>query len=221
MRENITDHRKLVATVLDMRILSDKKKRELKKASNTTEVWIVISGEYWSFLDYGRLKVVVENNCGEREKEMMEEYEEEVKRFCERRVSNILSRISTSDHSEMEELHVILDLSDPTLNDIKKIKIVIANILFPGQAMASKLVIHDIGSGSVAVIFRVMPSVVHIFREMKLTAKQQEALKEARIISIKFNSIFIFSAHDQPGPRKLISHYLYIIIVSQLPASSH
>ena len=208
VRENITDHRKLVATVLDMQILSETKEKEVKEACNTTEVWIVLSGKFWSFLDYGKLKVIIENNCGEREKEMMKEYEEEVKRFCSRRVSNILSQISTSDHSEMEEVHVTLDLSNPILNHIKDLKIVIANILFPGQAMASKLVLHDIKSGSVVVSFLVMSSVVHFFEKMKLTEEQRDALKKAHVLSIKFKTCKVIfnaqSVEEKGGFRKLI-----------------
>ena len=193
VRQKITDHTELAAHVISMGILSKEEKKQVKEASSTNGVWMIVA-EYWSFLDYGNLQDVIQNTCSEVEQEMFE-YSEEVKKFCERRVSEFQSDSPRgNDHTVMEKLHITLNLSDPPLKHIKNLKIVIAKIL---HCKASNLILHDVGCGSIVVIFRVVPSIVHVFNEMKLTRKQEDELKAVQVISLTFASSCIFSTQTE------------------------
>ena len=198
VRQKITDHTELAAHVISMGILSEEEKKQVKEASSTNGVWMIVA-EYWSFLDYGNLQDVIQNTCSEVEQEMFE-YSKEVKKFCERRVSEFQSDSphGGNDHCDtvMEKLHITLNLSDPPLKHIKNLKIVIANIL---QCKASNLILHDVGCGSVVVLFRVVPSIVHVFNKMKLSKEQEDKLKAVQVISLTFASSCIFSTQTEEG----------------------
>ena len=187
-RENIKDHKKLIAHVMGMDILSKEDEQEVKRAGNTDEVFIVLA-KYWSFLDFENLEDIIEHNCGEAEQIKMQEYGKEVKRFCERRVSDFPPDSLRSDISRvgLEELHFVLDITNPSLNRIKDLKRVIATIL---GLNASKLVLVSIGGGSVVATVLTAPSTAK--QICSLTKKQEDALKEVQVISLKFRSRLIF-----------------------------
>ena len=167
-----------------MDILSEEDEQRVDKANNTDEVFIVIA-KYWSFLDFVNLEDIVEHSCGEAEQKMMQEYGREVKRFCEKRVSEFPCDAlrSDNDHAGMEEVYIALDLTNPSLNRIKDLKYVIANIL---GISASKLILINIGDGSIVAIFLITTSVAT--KISSLTEEQRATLKAAQVISLKFQS---------------------------------
>ena len=191
--KSIDDHEETVAVLLEMAILSEEDETQLKKTTCINEVRILLAHKYWSFLDYENLKHIVKAKCGDVQQIMMNEYGEEVKRFCERRVTEFPpgSLGTGTDHAGMKKLTVTLDLNDPSLKHIKHLKVVIANIL---GCPASKLVLYDIENGSVLVTFLVVASVgVKLFETRSLTSEQQVALREEHVISLQYESTFVFS----------------------------
>ena len=187
-RENIKNHKKLIAHVMCMDMLSEEDEQKVEMASNTDEVFIVLA-KYWSFLDFGNLEDIIEHNCGEAEQTKMQEYGKEVKEFCKKRVSEfpLDSLHSDISHVGMEELHFVLDLTNPSLKRIKDLKRVIATIL---GLDASKLVLVNIGGGSVVATFLTATSSAK--QICSLTKQQEDALKTVQVISLKFRSRLIF-----------------------------
>lgn len=201
--KTINDHKGIKAFLLGMGILSKEDQKQVGESSDIEEVRITLAQKYWSFLDYGNLEHIVMHKCGDAEQQMMREYSEKMGRFCERRVSEFpLGSLSDgTDHAGMKKLHVMLDLTDPTLINVRRVKMVIANIL---GCSASTLVLHNIENGSVLVTFLVVMSPgAELFETGLLTAKQENALKEEHVISLKYESIFFFNAQTDLGIKKL------------------
>ena len=210
-RESIKDHKKLTAHVICMDILSKKHERKVRRASNTDEVFIVV-GKYWSFLDFGNLKDIVENNCGEDERilTLMKNYGKEVKKFCEKRVSEFPPDSLCSDISHasdgMDVLHFVIDLTNPSLKRIKDLKRIIATIL---ELNASKLVLVNIGVGSVVATILTTTSTAK--QICSLSKKQEDVLKALQIVSLKFRSTLIFDTQVKANPCKLLINYYAIL----------
>ena len=204
MRQNVTNHKRLIAHIMGMNILSEEDEQEVKKANNTDDVFIVLA-KYWSFLDFENLEDIIEHNCGKPEQTLMKEYSEEVKRFCERRVSEFPrdSLCSDTNHDGMKELYIVFDLTDPSLNRIKHLKFVVANIL---GCPASKLVLVNIGGGSVVATFLITTSLIAKLI-CSLTKEQEDALKAAQVISLKFQSRLIFDTQVKAETPCKLSYY--------------
>ncbi len=200
-RESIKNHKKLIAHVIGMDILSKKHERKVRRACNTDEVFIVIA-KYWSFLDFGNLEDIIEHNCGEGEQILMQKYGKEVKEFCQRRVSEFPPGSLRSDIShasdEMDELHFVIDLTNPSLKRIKDLKRVIATIL---GLNASKLVLVNIGGGSVVATILTTTSTAK--QICSLSKNQEDLLKAVQIVSLKFRSTLIFDTQIKAIPCKL------------------
>ena len=81
IRKRIKNHRELVASVLDLKILTKDEIERVKQAPNTTEVFIIIQ-DYWTFLNYDHFTHIVKSVCGEDEEKLVEAYTEQLKRFC-------------------------------------------------------------------------------------------------------------------------------------------
>ena len=142
VRQSITDYRLLIAHVLGMGILSENDEEQIRKASSTNEV-IMILTKYWSFIDCGPLDSIVDHVCGEGERESLQMYHEELKAFCQRR---IFESSDGGERTERKKLHFALDFNDPAVRRIpgRNLKIAVATII---DCRASDLILHDIGSG--------------------------------------------------------------------------
>ena len=184
VRQKIKDHKELAAHVIGMYILSPRDEDMVKQAVCTIDIFFVLS-KYWSLVDYANLENITQNEnvCGNVEKEM-EAYSIELKRFCERRVSEVppdVLKKFNNDQEGMEKLVVTLDLNDPPLNHIKHLKEKIANILCE---RASNLLLYDIGKGSILVTFLMMGK--SIFVKLPLTAEQIASFKKECIVALIF-----------------------------------
>ena len=95
----------------------------------------------------------------------------------------------------MDKLVITLDLQDPSLRHVLDLKEVIADVL---QLPASKLILHDIGPGSVVVTFWVATSLGEKSllespgTAKPLTQEQKDKLLEANVASLKFKEITVF-----------------------------
>ena len=190
---SIDDFRGTLAFLLEMDILSEEDVKQVKEAPDINEVRIVLAQKYWSFLDYENLEHIVNNKCGDTEQNLMKEYRDELERFCDRRVTEFPpgSLNNGTDHAGMKKLVVKLDLNDPSLKRIKNLKVTIARIL---GCLPSKLVLLDIENGSVSVTFLVVVSVgAELFGTISLTSEQEDALKEEYVVSLKYESAFVFN----------------------------
>ena len=204
---SIDDLKGTVAYLVDMAILSEEDEKQVKEALSINDVRILLAQKYWSFLDYENLENIVETKCGDNEQKLMKAYCEEVKKFCERRVTEFPpgSLSNSTDHPGMKKLIVTLDLNDPSLKHIKHLKVVIANIL---GCPASKLVLYDIEDGSVVVTFLVVASVgAKLFLTRLLTSKQEDVLREEHVISLKYESTVVFSTDKEMETQQSEVHH--------------
>ena len=187
----------IVELALGMGILSEDDEKRIYESPS--EVRKILT-KYWSFLDYGNLEHIVEEICGEEDQKRMKEYTVELKKFCERRVSEFPSGSLGNDskHPGMEKLYVTLNLNDPFLKRIKDLKVVFANIL---GCPASKLVLQNIESGSVLVTFLITTTLgSKMFERSSLTDEQKEELRKEQVISIKYGSVYVYSIHNDGYP---------------------
>ena len=192
--KSISDTRDLAKLVLGMKILSEDDEEKVRNTPNEVDM---ILTKYWSFLDYENFEHIVENMCGENEMRLMKVYSEEVKRFCERRVSELppdpFGNGPSTSNGGRKKLCIALDLADPALKHIKDLKIVIANIL---GCRTSELVLHDIGRGSVLVTFLLTASIGARVFKTPLTAIQKATLREEHVISLTYDSTVFFSEKE-------------------------
>ena len=191
--KSVDDIQGLVRLVLGMSILSEDDEKQIRQTP--TDVSMILT-KYWSFLDFVNLEHIVEEKCSNAEKMMVKEYKEEVQQFCERRVSEFPRDSLGNGGTDpgMKKLYVKLNLDDPALKRIKDLKIVIANIL---GCRASELVLQNIEYGSVLVTFLLTAAVGTRLEGRVLTAKQTAALKDQRVISLKYESTVLFYAHTE------------------------
>ena len=194
--ESFDDQKGITACLLDMAILSEEDEKQVKEATSINDIRISLAQIYWSFLDYENLEPIVETKCGDTEQKMMKEYGEKVKRFCERRVTEFPagSLNNGTDHAGpgMKKLIVALNLKDPSLKRIKQIKVVVANIL---GCPASKLILYDIEDGSVLVTFLVVGA--KLLETRSLTPEQEDALRKEYVISLNYDSTFVFNTNTE------------------------
>ena len=181
IRQKIKDHKELAAHVIGMYILSPQDEEKVTQAVCTNDIFNVLC-KYWSLIDFSNLENITQNEdvCSNVKQEM-EAYKAEVKRFCERRVSEVPPDVlkNNTDQETMEKLVITLDLNDAPLKNIKHLKEKIANIL---SKRASDLLVYDIGKGCVLVTLLMMGK--SAFVNLPLTAKQIAAFKEEHVISL-------------------------------------
>ena len=215
IKEN-SDYEELAAHVLGMCILSDEHEKKVDNASRIEEIFKILT-KYWSFLDFSNLENIAENlcsdNCEARIK--LNQYKCDVQQFCERRVSEFPpgSLNNGTDIEGMDKLVVRLDLEDPSLKHVQNLKETIANIL--GEP-ASKLVIYDIGNGSVVVTFLIPTSLgeaLFLKQSDTLTQKQKDNLMDANVISLEFKDVTVFSIQQPVKKRKSgTCVYIYCLV---------
>ena len=183
----IDDRRELSSYLVEMNMLSNDDENQVK------DTCIYLAQRNWSFLDYENLEHIVEKKCSTVEQQKMKEYDKEMQRFCERKVSEFPPCSFGSDisHTGMKKLYVTLDLSksDPSLKQIKDLKHSIAEIF---GFSTSKLVLYEIENGSV-VTFLVTSSAGVEPLECSLNAQEEDVLKREHVVSLKYESKFIFA----------------------------
>ena len=189
-----THHKALAAHLSGMYILSEEHKEQVGNASTVDEIFFHLPS-YWSFLDFSNLENIVENFCSPEceARKKLEQYKRDVRDFCERRISEYPK--GSLDNDGIDKVVVTLDLQDPLIKHVLNLKEVIADIL--GEE-ASKLVLQNVGSGSVVVTYLIATSVGEkLFLESSGTAKaltqeQKDKLQEVNVVSLKFKEITIY-----------------------------
>ena len=202
IKEN-ADHKALAAHISGMYILTEEHEVQVANASTVDEIFYILP-KYWSFLDFGNLDDIAETFCSHEceAKKELDIYKGDVQQFCKRRVSEFPpgSLNNGTDSEGMDKLVVTLDLKDPSLRHVRDLKEVIANIL---GLPASKLVLYDIGIGSVLVTFLIAISLGEkLFLETTgnaktLTQKQEDQLLEIKVVSLEFKEITVFCFNQQ------------------------
>ena len=197
----------LATHIIGMYILSEEHKRIMKNASKIEDIFNILT-MYWSFLDFSHLENIAEVYCSQDcdAKKELGQYKKDVRRFCERRVSELPpdSLNNGMDIKGMDKLVVTLDLEDPSLRHVLHLKEVIADIL--GQP-ASKLVLCNIEKGSITVTFWMATSLgeeLFFNKSRPLTQTLEEELQEVGVISLEFKGIIVY---QQFKKRKLGNQY--------------
>ena len=204
IRKKIKNHRELVASVLDLKILTKDEIERVKQAPNTTEVFIIIQ-DCWTFLDYDHFTHIVKSVCGEDEEKLVEAYTEQLKKFCRNIVDDCPKHLLKGDDSssaKRDKLFVELDLnaSDVRVMDFQKFKRHLAKIL---RCQVNKLLLFSIEEGCVLVTYILLSSIVFA-TELSLTCDQLDALRAESVISLKYNSSIIFRDVQSEGMTILI-----------------
>ena len=124
-------------------LLSENDERRLQYYGGG-EVFQILS-EYLSFLDFGPLDSIVNDQCSDYEREYLQRYHKELEVFCRRRVLESPASLGGDELTERKKLRFALDLEDPAVKRVpdKSLKVAIANIL---GCQASDLILHDIRS---------------------------------------------------------------------------
>ena len=187
--KSITDIQGLVQLVLVMNILSKEDEKIIRKTPSAVSILL---SNYWSFLDFENLEYIVERKCGSAEKRMMKEYKEEVKMYCQRRVSELppSSLGSSSNHTGMKKLCAKLVLDDPALQSIRHLQMAIANILL---CRSSDLVLQNVEPGSELVI-NTTAGVKLV--EGRMIAKQKAVLKANKVTWIRYDDKITIYTHE-------------------------
>ena len=200
IKEKNVDHKDLAAHVFGMYILSEEHEKQVGSASTVDDIFNILT-KYWSFLDFSNLEDIAKNlcSCDCNAEKQMKEYKKDVQQFCKRRVSEFPpgSLNNGTDSEGMDKLVVILNLHNPSLKHVLHLKEVIANIL---EQPASKLVLYDIGNGSVVVTYLIATSLgekLFLKTSEALTQKQKDKLLEANVVSLHFKEITLFSIYQQ------------------------
>jgi hypothetical protein len=194
--KSITDTQGLVQLVLGMGMLSKDDEEQIRKTPSAVSI---ILTKYWSFLDFENLEHIVQCKCSSAsvEKRMMQQYKEDVVTYCQRRVSELPpnSLGGSSNDTGMKKLCILLALDDPALQNIKYLKMDIANIL---GCRTSDLVLQNVEPGSVLATYTINATVGAQLVERRMTAKQKAALKANKVnqmwIRYDDEKVTIFSA---------------------------
>ena len=192
----IDNQRELSSCLVEMNVVSN---------DQVKDTCIYLAQRNWTCIDYERLEHIAESKCGATEQQMMREYNKEMQKFCERRVSELPSVTFSNEicHSGVKKLYVTLDLSksDPSLKQIiNDLKFSIAQIF---GFSTSKLVLYEIGNGGI-VTFLVLSSANFEPSSHRLSTQQEETLKSHHVVSVKYESRYIFDVKgrksDIQGP---------------------
>lgn len=205
IRENLTVSPKaLAAHVIGMYILSEEHEKKIEKASSIEDIFNILT-KYWSFLDFSHLENIAGKYCSSSEaKQELEQYNDEVKIFCERSVSEFPpgSLNNGTDNEGMDKLVITLDLKDPSLKHVLDLKEIIADIL---GLEVSRLVLYDIGSGSVVVTYWIATSLgeeLFLKKSNMFTQEQRDRLKDAHVVSLEFKNFMISVFPEKTNEKK-------------------
>ena len=123
-------------------------KDELLKAKSIKEIFNILTS-FWSFFDYDLLEHIIKE-C-DSDKRCLMEYEDALKEFCKRRVTELpQNALASGNASNTDKIWVKVDLKNPTLQQVRNLKGRIAQIL---EVPVSALFLNDIQSGCVQLEF--------------------------------------------------------------------
>lgn len=186
VRQRIGDYKNFATHVLSMDILSAHDAELVRNAASTDQIFVIIRN-YWSLIDYAILKNIADtllSPCHDHKQEMSE-YDELLRQFCERRISELPPNfLSTGTDAEgVEKVNVTLNMDDLSLKNIKDIKAEIAVIL---DIPPSRLTICHIGAGSVIITFLIGAEIEKMFEMTVLSKEQVAKLKMINVVALNF-----------------------------------
>ena len=187
LKERGVPTQEIVAHVIGLGVAKTDKQK-LESEESLDRVFIVLTG-YWSFLDYDLLDSIVEIYGNDTDRDRMEAYNEELKLFCNRRLSEVPERnLILSNDQTREQMVVKLNVSDPRLSVIRDLKIKACKVL---NAKPCELQIKEVKEGCVQVTFLI--AIKHLFVS-SLTEAQCDDFKALSILSLScahFQGIFL------------------------------
>jgi hypothetical protein len=155
---------------------------KLKEATSTNQLFDDILQKQWNFLEFDLLTSIVEHCCDEIICEKLKEYHDNLKEFFEkRRLSEVSKDLSLSNCRDETKEQVImkLDLSNPTLKEIKELKSKICEIL---DVMPSTLLISEIKQGCIEIMFLIPVHISEYVFGKPINDAQREALKAVSVL---------------------------------------
>jgi hypothetical protein len=157
-------------------------KEKLKEATSTDQFFDDVLQKQWNFLEFDLLINIVKRCCDEVTRKRLKEYNDDLKEFFEKRkLSEVSPDLSLSNCMDETKERVImkLDLSNPTLKEIKELKSKICEIL---GIMPSTLLISEIKQGCVEITFLIPAHISEYVFGKPINDEQREALKAALVL---------------------------------------
>ena len=171
-------------------VFEDKKvpllpKEKLQEAASTDQLFDDVLQKQWNFLEFDLLKSIVERCCCSDETicKQLTEYHNDLKEFFEkRRLSEVSEDLSLSNCTDETQERVImkLDISDPTLKQIKDLKSKICEVL---EIMPSTLQMSEIRPGCIEITFLIPVHISEYVFGKPITDVQREALKAVAVLN--------------------------------------
>ena len=166
--------------------LLDEHREEIKRATTVSEIFIILCA-YWNYLSYEVLEYIIEHYGTNDDTERLTRYNEELRRFCERRIFELPLPVSGNGAGNalsprQEKFVVKLNVrEDSASKELRQIKGRIARIL---RVKLATLIIHSVDLGCVQLTFLIPKFVAQeIF---PLSKQQTSALsKDASVIRLE------------------------------------
>ena len=167
------------------RSLLDEHTEDINKATTISEIFNILCA-YWNYLSYEVLEYIIEHYGTRDDTERLRRYNEELHRFCERRIFELPlpesgSGTGNGSSPRQEEFVVKLNVrKDTTCEEVRRIKGRIARIL---NVRLATLIIHTVDLGCVQLTFLIPKFVAQeIF---PLSKEQTSALsRDASVIRL-------------------------------------
>ena len=167
------------------RSLLDEHREDINRATTISEIFNILCA-YWNYLSYEVLEYIIEHYGTRDDTERLRRYNEELHRFCERRIFELPlpeSGSGTGNASSPRQERFVVKLKvreDTTCEEARRIKGIIARIL---NVRLATLIIHTLDLGCVQLTFLVPKFVAQeIF---PLSKEQTSALsRDASVIRL-------------------------------------
>ena len=168
------------------RSLLDEHREEINRATTVSEIFNILCA-YWNYLSYEVLEYVIELYGTSDDTERLTRYNEELRRFCERRIFELplpASGNGASNALNPKQEKVVVKLNvheDITSQELRQIKGRIARIL---NVKPATLIIHSVDLGCVQLTFLIPKFVAQ--EMLPLSEEQISALsRDASVIRLE------------------------------------
>jgi hypothetical protein len=155
---------------------------KLQEATSTDQLFDDVLQKQWNFFEFDLLTNLVKRFCDGVTRKKLQEYDDDLKEFFEKRrlseVSEDLTLTNCIDETK-ERVIMKLDLNDPTLKQIRELKSKICEIL---AIMPSTLLITGIKQGCIQIIFLIPVHISEYVFGKPINDAQREALKAASVL---------------------------------------
>ena len=149
---------------------------EIFERNKTIKELFLVLFHHWSFFDYELLRLIINGSCTELCGEM-EDYIEEFKKYCQRRLCEIPVDVHETRPNDTNKLYVKCDetFDKITLEEAKELELKLSKLL------DTELYLLRVEKGCVQLVFR---SLCDLSMKFPLSQLQKEQLSEMKILRL-------------------------------------